>query len=222
MTFKSLGIKAAALATVTVGSVVAGATPSEAMTLFDGGVIDTATSVGSTARVLGTNLNNSATRTITGIDFAGGSASGANFTVSTATDGFSEYQGQFGNIQDISFVNNVSGPIASFFTVSANPSAPNSSDLVFDLSSALVDISGSFANVTFNGTFSNALGTILGSGEVGTVLNIRSGPSDTPGAFFLTAEAEPIPTPALLPGLMAMSAAALRKRKAGEMASTDA
>lgn len=210
MIFKSIEYKAAGLAAGVISSIIIGAMPAEAMSFSDGGVVKFDASVESTARVLGSNLGNPATRTITGIDFstASGSASlsGGSIRVASATGGFASYVGALGTIQDISFIGGASGPIANFLRVSPN--------LVFHLSSAVASVNGSTASFSFDGTFTNALGAVLASGELGTELDLLfADAEDQASTFSLTAEAEAVPTPALLPGLIGMGVAALRKRK---------
>ena len=210
MIFKLMGMKAAVLATAVVGGIAIETMPAEAMSFSDGGVINFNVPTGSTAQVLGSNLGNAATRVVTGIDFNGAPANslnptGAAIQIGSATGGFTPYIGQVGTIGDISFVGGVSGPIANFLTI--NP------DLVFNLDSAVASVDGSTASFTFDGAFANALGTVLGTSRLSTQFDLNPAGVDNASAFSLTAEAEAVPSPALLPGLIGMGVAALRKRK---------
>lgn len=209
-------MKAAAIAAVTVGGITVGAAPSEAMS-FANDLIDLTNTSGFAATVRGSNLGNSSTGQVTAINFGANpnapvNPNGPNISVSGGTGMFASYFDQKGFIKNISFVNGVSGPVDNFFTVG---------DLMFDLTRAIASTNGSAASFVFDGSFTNAMGTVLGSGELSTQINLLNG-RDRASSFSLTAEAATIPTPALLPGLFGIGAAALRKRKSDQDEGVDA
>ncbi len=205
MNIKSIGVRTAVIAMAAVGSVVA-ATPSRAASLA-GQTIDAVSIKGSSATVLGTNLGNPATANITGIDFNNG-----DIEATLGTGGFSSFIGGLGTIKDISFFNGVSSAIDDFITLS-NPDDA-SDTLIFDLFSATSQVNNNIAGFVFNGEFSRNGQIIAGFGELSTQINLKGNGTDKPSSFSLTGEA--VPTPALLPGLVGMGVAALRKRKSAE------
>lgn len=205
MNFKAITLKAAALAALSVAGVAAIVSPSQAAILA-GDTLDVNSVVGGLVKVQGTNL--SSNPIITGLDFGANGVDTGSFQVTGATGGFTPYLGNIGTIQDVTFVNGISGFVDDFMSI--NP------DLLFDLSKATVTI-GALVNqqrtisVDFFGTFTNALGEIQGTGLLTTQLNLKTG-EDLPSSFSITSTA--VPTPALLPSLLALGAGVLRKRKA--------
>lgn len=202
MNLKSIGIRTAVTAAVAVGSVVIGVSPSEAANIGGGGTLEIRNDVQSNAQVV---LGGSGE--ITNLNFVG--VKPGSIQVSDGTGMFASYIGSFGTIQNLAFSGGVSGPVNSFFSI-----AP---DLVFDLSSAVATVSGTSANFDFEGLFANSSGSVLGSGTLTTQVKLKNG-IDGPSSFSISTDAEAVPTPALLPGFLAMGAAALRRRDSAEEA----
>ena len=133
----------------------------------------------------------------------------AKYLLRQQLEDFSSYLGSGGTIKNLVSSGGVFGPVDDFLSI--NP------DLKFDLSSVVASLSAdkSAADFVFQGAFNNAMGEILGSGTLTTQVNFKDG-KDQPSSFSLTADASAVPTPALLPGLVGMGIAALRKRKSAE------
>lgn len=206
MKFKSIGIKAVVLATAVIGGAVITAAPSQAASITDGGTIEIIPTLKSNALV-----KFDQNKKITGLNFVGKNA--GKIQVSDATGGFATYIGDTGFIKNLVFSNGVSGSKDNFLSIGA--------DLFFDLSSAVASFSGTAADFDFLGTYNNSMGEILGSGTLTTQVKFVNG-VDTPSSFSISGETAPVPTPALLPGLVGMGVAALRKRKSEEEAVEEA
>lgn len=207
MNFKSFGLKAIALAAVVAASAISAASSAQAATIRPGNTIDISNQPGFGVLVLGTGLTGPAPE-VTGLDFADGPGVG-QIKVTGGTGGFAPYVGNVGTIKNLSFVGGVSGPVNDFLNI-----AP---DLLFDLLSATVTVgtpSLGFrpVDVELFGNFTNSEGSILSQGLLTAQLRLAD-PNER-RSYSISAEA--VPTPALLPGLMAMGAAALRKRKGEE------
>jgi len=218
MNFKSMTLKTAALAALSVASAASFAAPSQAASV--GGTLDVSNVVGSSVKVLGTGFDKTSTitPTVTGLQFFKSTIKNKEYTgkdiqVTTATDNFTSYIGSFGTINtDLTFSGGISGAITKFMSIQP--------DLFFNLTQAVVTV-GNYSlltkqrpvSVDFTGTFSNALGNFLGSGLLTTQLNVSKGKDITSG-YSITSTA--VPTPALLPGLLGLGVAALRKRKSEE------
>lgn len=71
---------------------------------------------------------------------------------------------------------------------------------------------GALNGFSFSGKFRTASGAILGNGSLNAIFSIDTLTGNTSWAASLTAT--PIPTPALLPGLLGLGLGVLRKRKA--------
>ena len=201
MKFKSIGIKVAVLATVAISGAAVTAAPSQAADLTSGGKIQISSFPDtSLAKVIFTN------GTITGLNFTG--ADKGKIQVDGATGGFVPYDSKFGKIKNLVYSGGAFQAINDFITI--NP------DLAFDLSSVTTDKSATSATFNFFGTFSNSVEDIVGSGTLTTVVDFNKKGQDAPSAFSGTFGATSVPTPALLPGLVGMGVAALRKRKSEE------
>ena len=210
MKFKSIGIKAAVLATVAISSAVVTAAPSHAASITSGGTINIDGVNGSLAKV---KLTSGA---ITGLTFTGPQAN--QVEVNGATGGFELYRKGVGTIQNLNYFNGAFQPITDFIKIDG---------LSFNLSSVATTIvpgmiikpgvkTSSTAIFDFLGTFKNSENDIVGSGKLTTVLDLNSKKQDAPSSFSGTFAAAPVPTPALLPGLVGMGVAALRKRRSEE------
>lgn len=200
MNFKSFALKAAIGATVLAGSTLAGA-PAEALEF-------------------GSQLNFvwDADATPTSIDFylldgqqdgaAGENIGEFNVTSSASNTGsFASLVGGQGIIKDLTGVTAVNDPNPPVFTAINNfLFFGNNSPFNFKLTSFQYETRLSYV---FNGIFAD--GT-LASGEITTQI---LGTGVKSYSATITA-GEKIPTPALLPGLIGMGAAVLRKRKAEE------
>ena len=221
MNFKSMTLKAAALATLSVASAAAFTAPSQAA-IVAGDRLQIDNIIRSNVKVLGSGLNTAAP-IITGLDFNNGKIQVTGATNSSGVEGaggFASYIGGF--TKDLTFAGGVSGPVVKFLSFNS----PNSPNLFFDLTKAIVRVDPFSAgqrsiNVDLFGNFTNSSGSILGVGEGGlnTYLDLfrknkKSPWEATPGTYHISIKA--IPTPALLPGLLGLGVAALRKRKSEE------
>ena len=134
-------------------------------------------------------------------------------------------------IQDLTLTATVSpniftsGPVANFITGFDIVTArffglPVSSDPAsFDLSSFVYNALDGSAAV--NGTFRSGLNSIFGSGTFTSQLGTGGSlPAVNPSSYSLSLTA--VPTPALLPGLVAFGVGVLRKRKSVGVAESDA
>lgn len=211
MNFKSMTLKAAALAALSVTGAALSAAPSQAA-IVAGNTLDINGRPGSLVQVLGTGLNTN-TADVTGLDFgANGATLGGKIRTVGATGGFLPYFAKNGTIKDLSFVGGVSGEVLKFMKI--NP------DLFFDLKKATVTVaainSSGFraVDVLFEGIFKNNAGVVEGEGFLTTQLNLNTKGLDKPSSYSISSTA--IPTPALIPGLLGLGVAALRKRKSEE------
>lgn len=204
MSIKTIGVRTAVLAAMTAGSIFVGVAPSEAVSIKKGDSISIGNQTNS--GVLFTRSGSNAV-----LDFVGSNA-GA-ITATGGTGGFSSFIGSPGTIQDVNFINGVAGPLTSFFTINPN--------LRFDLTRATAtELVGLLAFVEFDGEFKDAFDNVVGSGIFTTQLDTStSNPDGT--SFSFDVSAAPVPTPALLPGLIGVGVAALRKRKSEELESAD-
>lgn len=208
MNFKSFGLKAVALAAVVAASAISAASSAQAATIRPGDTIDISNQPGFGVLVLGTELTGSSP-VVTGLDFADGPGVG-QIKVTGGTGGFVPYVGNVGTIKNLAFVGGVSGFVDNFLSIDP--------DLFFDLLSATITVgainSAGFrpVDVEMFGEFTNSEGSILSQGLLTAQLRLAN--PDQRRSYSISAEA--VPTPALLPGLMAMGVAALRKRKGEE------
>lgn len=213
MNFRNFGLKAVALAAVVAAGAMSAAPSAQAAAIKAGDTIDISNEPGFGVLVIGSGFDG-ASPEVTKLDFAAGSGTG-QIKVTGGTGGFIPYIGNLGTIQDLTFVGGVSGPVPTFLNI-----AP---DLLFDLLSATVLVgnkNGNFrpVDVDLFGNFTNSEGSILGQGLL--TAQLRWTNTSERRSYSISAEA--VPTPALLPGLMAMGAAALRKRREAEEETLDA
>ena len=206
MNFKSIGLKVA-IATAVVATSAAAMAPAQAASLTGG------------------------------IAFSGG-ATAPNFFSSGGTINFTP-----GTVSRASgsFASLVSSAVTVSNLVLSNPGAaspgllPNTKQRVFDGSgltinftslngsalSFVADSSNYIATETTKGLVSiaaggNFLGTFSNNGQTlgaGYLNASRSGDVKTDGSYQFSLTATPVPTPALLPGLLALGAGVVRKRK---------
>ncbi|QKD83899.1 PTPA-CTERM sorting domain-containing protein [Thermoleptolyngbya sichuanensis A183] len=213
MNLRNFGLKAVALAAVVAAGALSAAPSTQAAAIRPGDTIDISNEPGFGVLVIGSGFDG-LSPVVDKLDFAASSGTG-QIKVTGGTGGFVPYIGKVGTIQDLTFMGGVSVPVNAFLDI-----AP---DLLFDLSSATVLVgskNGNFrpVDVELFGNFRNAEGSILGQGLLTAQLRWTN-----PGerrSYSISAEA--VPTPALLPGLMAMGAAALRKRREAEEETLDA
>lgn len=204
MNFKPFAVKMAAVAAVVAAGAIASATHAQAAVIRAGDTIDISNRPGFGVLVVGTDLTGPAPN-VTKLDFSPTGDVG-QIQVTGGTGGFAPYIGNTGFIKDLTFVGGVSGFVDDFLSI-----AP---DLFFDLTRATVTV-GSVSrgfrpvDVELVGVFTNRAGSILSEGLLTAQLRLAN--VNQRRSYSISAEA--IPTPALLPGLAALGAMALRKRK---------
>ncbi len=211
--FQSFGLKAVALAAVVAAGAMSVASSAQAAAIKPGDSIDISNQPGFGVLIQGTGLTGSSP-VVTGLDFADGPGVG-QIKGTGGTGGFASYVGNVGTIKNLTFVGGVSGPVNAFLNI-----AP---DLLFDLLSATVTVGNPTSgfrpvDVELFGNFTNPEGSILSQGLLTAQLRLAN-PNER-RSYSISAEA--VPTPALLPGLLAMGAAALRKRGDEEEETLDA
>lgn len=160
-----------------------------------------------------------------GFDFDNNSAtsqSAVQLTDVLLPDGFtsdpqwSPYAGTIGTVQDVSF--SPSLPFPNFLSFNLI-GPPNSGALAFDLLSpfttTVIPKTGQDTfDATFNVLIRNALtGNVLGNGLLTAQVKDGFIVGSSTGASTFSISVTAIPTPALLPGLLALGAGVLRKRK---------
>lgn len=129
------------------------------------------------------------------------------------TGAFAPYTRQEGTIKDLSLLPATSTPVTDFLKIG---------DLSFQLNSFIYSMQPSFPFDSFakgvTGVFSNSLGEVLAQGLLTSQITGNSliGESSYSGTLTVTA----IPTPALLPGLIGLGVAAMRKRKQQQVEET--
>ncbi len=204
MNFKPFAVKMAAVAAVVAAGAIASATPAQAAAIRPGDTIDISNRPGFGVLVVGTGLTGPSPE-VTKLDFSPTAGLG-QIQVTGGTGGFASYIGNTGFIKDLTFVAGISGPVDDFLSI--NP------DLLFDLTRATVTVGPARrgfrpVDVELVGFFTNSAGSILSEGLLTAQLRLAN--VNQRRSYSISAEA--IPTPALLPGLAALGAMALRKRK---------
>jgi hypothetical protein len=213
------GMKAALFATVVTGAaIVIAPQQASAFTIGNGNVL---------------NLNGGAGSVTIGgataIDFNNGVGGPGSLQVTGgSTGGFASLIGKGGNIADLSYAEvaaavSPAGANKLFLQLFTGAAADFSNDVFFTLNkitgSGITPVMGAFdvGYATFKGTFSNASGAILGEGNATVqLLDNAAFPATSSWSMSIIASnpGDPnIPTPALLPGIAAMGASLLRKRK---------
>lgn len=165
---------------------------------------------------------------ITQIDFGNnGISTPGTFRVvggGASTGGFGDLVNTLGRIKDIDLPNPTAPQRTSFLQFLRG--VGDADDIFFDLdpitlSSTFTNIAGPFtvySEGVFKGAFRNSTGTKIATGALTVLLpdaaaqGLKNGTGTANSAYLLNLEV--IPTPAMLPGLIGMGLAALRKRKA--------
>jgi hypothetical protein len=223
--FKNV-VKASVVAVVAASaSVVAQTQSAQAFTIASGSVLSVNSGSGG-LQLPGTNVD-------TLVDFYGasgpnGSANGTGIVTSNASSGsFASLTGNSVSVSDLTegsfssiaqgfgaqflqISNGAPGPVGDiFFFLTGFP--PGGVDFVYGGRNTL----GVFAE--FAGQFLNADGAILGEGLATATLTAGSTALSGPWNLSIVATnpdtTTPVPTPALLPGIFALGATAIRKRK---------
>lgn len=212
MFFQSFGLKAVASAAVIMGALaVAPAAHAfsvgDTLELTSNDVLKYTNSGGNIQIDFGNN----------GFDITGATNPGSVFVANGSTGVFNAYQGNFGSIKDLSISPATPTPYLAFIQI--NP------DLTFDLTSFISQVfpvpgNRDVLSLNFAGVFRNSSGISLGDGLM--TANIRDLNLTNPGVGSYSLSIEVIPTPALLPGLVAMGVGAVRKRKQLAKAEADA
>ncbi|MBD2109826.1 PTPA-CTERM sorting domain-containing protein [Nodosilinea sp. FACHB-13] len=210
MSFKAFISSTAIAGTVITGTMVVSA-PAEAATIVGGSTLNLSNTdiIGGGVKRVGNNLDFfSFTNPFTGNtsgQFTGVSASTGSFTNSNITSLIPPLP----RIQDLVLVASgpnlftISGPIANFITGVNLGSAPFS-NVNFNLTSFVWNSSTGSADLA--GIFVSGSDSIAARGLFTSQLN-----SVNPSSYSLSITA--VPTPALLPGIIGMGVAALRRRR---------
>jgi hypothetical protein len=220
MNFKSIGISATAALTLATGTALMSA-PAEAISLTGtitltgdppaSVTIPNLTTVGSSGNV----VFNSPTFVTTSGDFASLSAFGITINPLPLT---------------LTNTNTFMGTTTKLYTsVGANPFINFGTQTLKGVESTLSFVlnpgifTGTFTNSTFS--LSTVGGPLIGKFVFGseTIANgtLTAFQTSNNAGYQIALEAEPIPTPALLPGLVGFGIAALRKRKGEAVATTE-
>jgi len=218
MNFKSMTLKAAALATLSVASAASVATPSQAATI-GGGLF----SLQGKSRIV-SKVGNSTNPSKVTVSFS-------DFTINAKEEAFSKLKGNpvLANLQLIkgaavpttsSFIYRTSSTVTDFIKgIYLDKNNNNSQDpgeaISFNLDPSA--FTGHFKNATnysFGGDISVTVKNgdeVLGFGTLSALSAVRLNGKNLANVAVVT-----IPTPALLPGLIGMGIAAIRKRKSEE------
>lgn len=215
MNFKPMLVGVAAVAALTAPALVTA--PAQAANIASGSVLNlnsTGLTGGGVRRVGNTLDFFSATLPAIPPFFAGGSVGqGTAIAASTGTFANSNFI-SLPEIKDLALAPSGgtfnSGFVSNFLTginfLTGGSASFDLTNFVYNAASGGADITGIFKSGSDSffgsGTFTSQLGS----------LTVGNGPSSY--SLSLTANPTPIPTPALLPGLIGLGVAALRKRKA--------
>jgi hypothetical protein len=166
----------------------------------------------------GLTLNPSGPKVIDFFGLAGNFNTGPLQVTAGSSGGFSSLVGHGGRIKDLTnadIANGLTGFIRVFAPLNGNTSPGD--DLYFDLAqvitSGITPIPGPLDVLfaSFRGAFRGADGAILGSGLA--TIQLPNGQTSGNSSWSMSIVAEPVPTPALLPGLAAFGMSLVRKRK---------
>lgn len=199
MNFKSIGLGAVAATAMVAGSFFANA-PAQALTIGGGDNLG----LTGAARLEGTKEAIGTTKRINFFSYKSVSNGALMVQGGSTTGAFASLVGQIATVLDLTVTKtgtNVweSGALDNFIKVA---------DVEFDLEKFVLTRTGSSYAADFFGTFVST-NTIDGVGQFTT----QSGFTGKNGATISLDVTTAVPTPALLPGLLALGAGVLRKRK---------
>lgn len=209
MNFKSIGLAAIAATTVAAGATLA-SSPAQALSITSGSEINFAT-----PPLLGAGADISAS----GIDFFSGNLPfigrfGQGIAVTSGTGDFANanFFSLGAQIKDLTLPSITAAQKTGF--ISGINLFPSFASIAFDLSTFNFDALN--RNATFTGFFRSGSDLTAATG----LFTAQS--TFNPTSYSLSIKAAPIPTPALLPGLIGLGIGVLRKRKAEKAATVEA